>query len=104
MFPTKSHSVSLPAEGLEFSWTETTQRELQFAELAPGAYRLEVEAQDGDGGWSGHGAEFAFRILTPWYASWWFFGMCGLTPVLVAGVVCDCGSLSGHRRSANCSN
>ena len=58
------------------SWTETTQRELQFAELAPGAYRLEIEGQDGDGGWSGQKAEFAFRILTPWYWSWWFVGIC----------------------------
>ncbi|MFZ0956193.1 MAG: EAL domain-containing protein [Candidatus Sulfotelmatobacter sp.] len=85
-------------EGSNTTWTETTQRELQFAELAPGAYRLEVEAQDGDGVWSEHGTEFAFRILTPWYASWWFIGICGLAPVLVAGVVIHLRIVSGHRR------
>jgi diguanylate cyclase (GGDEF)-like protein len=84
--------------GSNASWTETTQRELQFAELAPGAYRLEIEAQDGDGVWSGHGTEFAFRILTPWYASWWFIGICGLTPVVIAGVVVHLRIVSGHRR------
>jgi diguanylate cyclase (GGDEF)-like protein len=84
--------------GSNASWTETTQRELQFAELAPGAYRLEIEAQDGDGVWSEHGTEFAFRILTPWYASWWFIGICGLTPVLIAGVVVHLRIVSGHRR------
>jgi len=84
--------------GSNSTWTETTQRELQLAELAPGSYRLEIEAQDGDGGWSQRKAEFAFRILTPWYASWWFIGICALTPVLVAGVVVRLRILSGQRR------
>ncbi|MGC1645469.1 MAG: EAL domain-containing protein [Candidatus Sulfotelmatobacter sp.] len=84
--------------GSNSAWTETTQRELQFAELAPGAYRLEVEAQEEDGGWSGHNAEFAFRILTPWYSSWWFLGMCGLAPLLVAGGVARLRILGARRR------
>jgi EAL domain-containing protein (putative c-di-GMP-specific phosphodiesterase class I) len=53
-------------QGTGSAWTETRQRELQFAELAPGAYRLEIEAQDDDNGtWGRNKAEFAFRILTP---------------------------------------
>ena len=84
--------------GSNSSWTETTQRELQFAQLAPGTYRLEIEAQDSDGGWSKHKAEFAFRILSPWYASWWFIGLCILTPLVVAGVVIRLRIVSGQRR------
>jgi diguanylate cyclase (GGDEF)-like protein len=71
-------------QGSSSTWRETTQRELEFAELAPGAYRLEVEAQGSDGVWSDK-AEFAFQILTPWYRSWWFASLCVLTPMLVAG-------------------
>jgi diguanylate cyclase (GGDEF)-like protein len=52
-------------------WTETSRHELQFAGLAPGKYRLEVEAQDGMGNWSLHGAVFPFSIRPPWYMSWW---------------------------------
>jgi diguanylate cyclase (GGDEF)-like protein len=74
-------------EGANSAWTETAQRELQFAQLAPGDYRLEVEAQDGDGVWNGHTAEFAFRILTPWYRSWWFILVCALIPAMAAAVV-----------------
>ncbi|HME37053.1 MAG TPA: EAL domain-containing protein [Candidatus Sulfotelmatobacter sp.] len=85
-------------KGANSSWTETTQRELQFAELAPGVYHLEVEAQGGDGVWSERKAEFGFSILTPWYASWWFFGMCGLAPVLIAGTVVRLRIRSGRRR------
>jgi diguanylate cyclase (GGDEF)-like protein len=75
-------------KGANSTWTETTQRELRFAELAPGAYRLEIEARDGDEVWSGHRAEFAFEILTPWYWTWWFVGTCGLIPLsVVLGVL-----------------
>ena len=70
-------------EGANSTWTETAQRDLQFAELTPGAYRLEIEARDSDGVWSGHRAEFPFEILTPWYWTWWFVGACGLIPVSV---------------------
>ncbi len=69
------------------AWTETVQRQLEFAELAPGAYRLEVEARDGDGAWSGQPTAFSFRIITPWYRTWWFVGVCGLIPLLIVGCV-----------------
>ena len=74
-------------EGGNAAWTETTQRELQFAQLAPGDYSLQIEAEDGDGEWSGSRAEFAFRILTPWYLSWWFIGICAMIPLSVAGAL-----------------
>ena len=68
------------------AWTETARRELDFAELPPGAYRLEVEARDGDGVWNGHGAGFPFEILPPWYRTPWFMGACGVVPLLMAAV------------------
>jgi diguanylate cyclase (GGDEF)-like protein len=68
-------------EGASSAWSETTQRELRLARLAPGDYKLEVEALNGDGVWSRNRAEFAFTILTPWYRTWWFFILCGLVPL-----------------------
>jgi len=67
------------------SWTETSQRELQFANLAPGHYQIEVEARANDGEWSGKSAQFSFRILTPWYSTWWFASLCVLIPLSIAG-------------------
>jgi diguanylate cyclase (GGDEF)-like protein len=64
----------------EAGWTETMQPSLQFAKLAPGKYRLEVQARETDGPWSSDTAEFAFSIPFPWYESWWFLGICVLTP------------------------
>ena len=80
------------------AWTETTQRELQFAELAPGAYRLEVDARDSDGAWSGRVGEFPFEILTPWYRTWWFLGACGLAPLLMAAAALRWRMLSARQR------
>jgi diguanylate cyclase (GGDEF)-like protein len=70
-------------EGANSTWTETDQRELRFAALAPRAYRLEIEARESDGVWSGQQAEFPFEILRPWYWTWWFVGTCGLISGLV---------------------
>jgi diguanylate cyclase (GGDEF)-like protein len=74
-------------EGASSAWTETTQRELQFAKLESGDYRLEIEAQDGDGVWRADRAEFAFKILTPWYRTWWFLTLCILIPLCVTWLV-----------------
>jgi diguanylate cyclase (GGDEF)-like protein len=61
-------------------WSETTQPTLQFAKLAPGSYRLEVQARETDGPWSSDTAQFAFSIPYPWYESWWFLSICVLVP------------------------
>jgi diguanylate cyclase (GGDEF)-like protein len=74
--------------GASSNWTETIQRELQFANLAPGAYQLEVDARISDGEWSRQAAEFPFRILPPWYFTWWFITLCVVVPLsLAAGVL-----------------
>ncbi len=73
-------------EGANPAWTRTTERALQFAELPPGAYRLQIEAQDSEGAWNPRGAEFPFEILTPWYGRRWFIGTCILVAfLLIAG-------------------
>ena len=85
-------------EGTNSTWTETDKRELRFAQLAPGAYRLQIEARDADGVWSGHGAEYPFEILTPWYKTWWFVGTCGLIPLSVAAGLLRLRMLAAQRR------
>ncbi len=69
------------------AWTETTERELEFARLAPGSYQLQVQAQGGDGAWSPYADEFSFSILTPWYLRWWFIGGCALIPLAIVLVI-----------------
>jgi signal transduction histidine kinase/DNA-binding response OmpR family regulator len=61
-------------------WRETSQRELHFPGLPPNDYRLEVQARDGWGEWSAQPAAFAFKIRLPWWRTWWFLTLLGLTP------------------------
>jgi signal transduction histidine kinase/CheY-like chemotaxis protein/streptogramin lyase len=69
-------------------WRETSQHELNFPGLPPNDYRLEVQARDRLGQWSDQPALFAFEIQNPWWRSWWFLGLLGLTPpaIVVLGL------------------
>ncbi len=73
-------------DGANSSWTRTTQHQLQLAHLAPGHYRLEVEAEDEMGNWNLAGATFPFTIRSPWYFSSWailFYLLMPSTGILV---------------------
>jgi signal transduction histidine kinase/DNA-binding response OmpR family regulator len=64
-------------------WRETSARELQFPGLPPNDYRLEVQARDGWGQWGAQPAAFAFQIRLPWWRTWPFLMLLGLTPPAV---------------------
>lgn len=54
--------------GLSDEWKETRLSEIQFPDLPPGKYRLEVRGFDGYRSWSEAPAVFEFRIHPPWWA------------------------------------
>jgi signal transduction histidine kinase/CheY-like chemotaxis protein len=54
------------------AWVETTERELNYPNLGPGDYTLEVEARNAQGQWSAQPARLSFQVSTPWWYSWWF--------------------------------
>ena len=57
--------------GADTSFVYTHTREVNFANLSPGRYSFEVQAQNEDGQWS-ESSRWAFTILPPWWATWWF--------------------------------
>jgi signal transduction histidine kinase/ligand-binding sensor domain-containing protein/CheY-like chemotaxis protein len=59
-------------ENLSPEWIETTERELNYPNLPPGQYTLEVEARNAQGLWSVEPARVSFGIQTPWWLTWWF--------------------------------
>ncbi len=67
--------------GGDEDWITTANREISFSGLSPGNYRLEIFAVDSDGTQSTRPCVFVFRILTPFYRTWWFI----LFIVLVLG-------------------
>ncbi|MBS1830791.1 MAG: response regulator [Acidobacteria bacterium] len=58
--------------GRSEEWTPTQQRELNFPNLPPGKYTLEIAAGGPRGVWSEHPAQVQFTILAPWYKRWYF--------------------------------
>ncbi len=74
--------------GLSNTWSNwTTSAQRDFTNLPPGAYTFEVQARTARTGPSSI-TPYAFRILPPWYRTWWAYAlylMGGLG--LLAGVV-----------------
>ena len=72
-------------EGLDETWIETTLREARYSTLPPGGYRFAVMARLGNGAWSAPAA-MAFRIVPPWWQTWWFrtLGAGGLVGLIFA--------------------
>jgi ligand-binding sensor domain-containing protein/signal transduction histidine kinase len=60
-------------EGVDDDWSEpATNRSVDYANLAPGAYRFQVRAVASDGQISPAPATFAFTVLRPIWQRWWF--------------------------------
>lgn len=53
-------------------WTETTQRTVNFANLAAGDYQFEIRAVTADRIYSVAPANLTFRIAAPIWQRWWF--------------------------------
>ncbi len=59
--------------GLSEIWSQPSQnREAIYSNLNPGKYVFEVKACNEDGIWNEVPSRFAFEILPPWWATWWF--------------------------------
>jgi signal transduction histidine kinase/ligand-binding sensor domain-containing protein len=82
-------------EGSDQSWHDVeARRTAYYAGLAPGSYRFEVSAHNGDGTWSETGTVLDFRVLPAWHQTLWFKAAAVLlTLALVSGA-----TVLGQRR------
>ena len=66
-------------EGADKDWgAPTLQRNVNYANLAPGAYRFLVRAINADGIVSAQPATISFRVLPPIWRRWWFIALVAL--------------------------
>ena len=71
--------------GVDAHWQDAGyQREAIYANLAPGPYRFEVTAANGDGLWNPEGASIPFEIQPAFYQTRWFLLLCALASALAA--------------------
>ncbi|WP_315822793.1 triple tyrosine motif-containing protein [Paraflavitalea speifideaquila] len=76
-------TYSYQLKGFDKGWSEWSRKtEKDYTNLPPGYYTFEVKARNNFGNES-QASSYAFRILPPWYQSWWAYGLyllalCGL--------------------------
>ncbi len=62
---------------LDDAWLPVTdKKEAVYSHIPPGDYTFMVKAMNNDGLWNKEPARFTFRVLPPWYQTWWFYAFC----------------------------
>jgi signal transduction histidine kinase len=75
-------------QGLDRDWVEAgARRTAYYAHLPPGSYTFTVMGANSDGIWNQTGASLAITVVPPFWRTWWFTGLVGLTVIGVAGGV-----------------
>ncbi|MCA6362240.1 MAG: histidine kinase [Bacteroidetes bacterium] len=64
-------------------WIYTNSHELTFPFLSHGQYKFEVYAQNENGVWSDMPAVFSFTIHPPFWRTWWFIVLTGVSFILL---------------------
>ena len=70
---------------IDENWFETHNREVSYPYLPPGAYTFQVKAINNNGIESPDAAEIKFKILPPFWQTWWF--RLAAVGVFLAGVM-----------------
>jgi signal transduction histidine kinase/ligand-binding sensor domain-containing protein len=67
-------------EGLDQDWVDVgTRRTAYFTHIAPGQYTFRVIAANSDGVWNMEGQALRINVLPPFYRTWWFLSLIGLS-------------------------
>lgn len=73
-------------QGYDADWTEAGPSRLAtYAKLAPGPYTFQVIACNNAGVWSAAVQSLHFRIAAPFWKTWWFYSLAGLTSAGMLG-------------------
>ena len=83
--------------GLDTDWKEIGSGNIvRFSSLAPGSYLLEMQASLNQVDWKRANNTLAFRILNPFWMTWWFIALCVL---LVTAIIMRV--ILNHNRKIN---
>jgi len=75
-------------DNLEADWNEVgTRRTAYYSYLPPGEYIFRVIAANRDGIWNMEGASLKIRVYPPFYRTWWFLLIVGLSLAALIALV-----------------
>jgi hypothetical protein len=69
--------------GVDDVWTETLRRTISYKSLAPGSYRLAIQARSSGVDWGYNEEHLDFTIFPPFYKSGWFIFLLAVTIIFV---------------------
>ena len=78
-------------QGFDDRWIDTVQREARYPRLPSGSYRFQVISRHANGNWSPVPAAVSFRIVPPWWATWWFLSLAACAGALLSGLLLRAG-------------
>ncbi|MBW8051901.1 MAG: SpoIIE family protein phosphatase, partial [Cytophagales bacterium] len=74
-------------EGQDEKWSPITKKtEVTYGNLYEGEYTFLLKAQSPDGIWS-EPVTYTFKVLPPWWRTWWAYGIYGCNGVLVIWLI-----------------
>lgn len=72
-------------DGFDPDWVDAgTARLVSYTNLRPGSYRFHLRARGTNGVWSPEAATLGISVQPPFYRTWWFVAMVGVTCVGLA--------------------
>jgi len=65
--------------GADQNWRPANKQTfVNYSPLPPNSYVFEVKAMNNDGVWNEEPASFSFKILPPFWQTWWFYLLCAI--------------------------
>ncbi|HWK08819.1 MAG TPA: two-component regulator propeller domain-containing protein, partial [Vicinamibacterales bacterium] len=75
-------------QGLDRDWVEAgDRRTAYYSHLPPGHYTFAVMGANSDGVWNETGAHLAITVIPPFWRTWWFRVLVGLSFVMAGGAL-----------------
>ncbi len=78
------YAYKLDGFDAEWRYTNPDRRLAVYTNLDPGTYMFRVRGSNNDGVWNERGASLTITITPPWWQTWWFRGIVGLTIIGLA--------------------
>lgn len=79
---------SYKLEGYDKEWSPNTEvNNIRYDNLPPGNYTFKVKSCNNEGLWNIEPATFTFKILTPFYKTWWFILLCILFVLAIVIII-----------------
>jgi hypothetical protein len=80
----RQNSYAYMLEGFEKEWTYCgNKRQCNYINLPPGNYTFKIKTANQQGEWNENAASFSFKILAPFWQTWWFRALAVILTILL---------------------